>query len=215
MIRPNDVVLFQGDSITDVGRNREDTTTHTPFALGGGYAKMVAARLLSDFPGYGLQFYNRGISGNRIVDLDARIKVDTIHLKPSILSVLIGVNDLWHHYTSNNGVDPAKFERVYRSYLTEVKEALPSLRFVLCEPFLLPCGVAEPAWIEDMKKRREIVRNLADEFQAIWVPFQEMFDRALQEAPAEMWALDGVHPTAPGHYRMACFWIQCVTDTRN
>lgn len=208
MINPKDIILFQGDSITDVGRDRNATGPNT--GLGGGYALFITAQLRAERPAAGLQFFNRGISGNRIVDLYARIKSDTINLKPNILSVLIGVNDTWHEFGSQNGVAVPKFERVYRDFLTEVRAALPAIKFVLCEPFVLPVGVVTKDWIAEMDQRRAVVKKLAGEFSAQFVPFQTLFDNAVKHAPPDYWAGDGVHPSAAGHMRMAQLWLQEV-----
>jgi acyl-CoA thioesterase I len=206
----NSIVLFQGDSITDVGRSREDLTSQSAHSFGAGYAMISAATLRAQHPGDNITCYNRGISGNRIVDLYARMLADVINLKPTLLSVLIGVNDTWHHFNYNNGVSVPKFEKVYRDFLTETREALPGIRFVLCEPFTLPCGVVTPDWTAEMTLRRAVVAKLAKEFDAVFIPFQTMFDNACKEAPPEYWAKDGVHPSAAGHQRMAQAWLQAV-----
>lgn len=167
LILPGQTVLFQGDSITDSGRNREESSGPGIWALGNGYAKLAAAHLLAARPSDGLAFLNRGISGNRVVDLYARILADTINLKPDVLSVLIGVNDTWHRFRGNNGVAVPKFERVFRDYLTEARAALPGIRFVLCEPFVLGCGHVTSEWVGEMDARRAVVRRLASEFGAV------------------------------------------------
>lgn len=212
MIPKNSIILFQGDSITDCGRNREAAGTPNDLCgLGQGYAMMAAAELLSTRPADGLRVFNRGISGNRVVDLDARIKNDIIHLKPDVLSILIGVNDTWHGKTSDNGVAVPKYERVYRALLDEVREARPSVKFVLCEPFVLRCGVVRDDWVEEIDERRAVVAKLAKEFGAVLVPFQSMFDAAVKSGPPEYWASDGVHPTAAGHLLMAKCWLEKTT----
>ena len=208
MINPNDIILFQGDSITDAGRDRNQAGANA--GLGTGYALFIAAQVRADQPRAGLQFYNRGISGNRIVDLYARIKSDAINLKPNILSVLIGVNDTWHEFGGQNGVDVPKFERVYREFLTEVRAAVPAVKYVLCEPFVLPCGVVTKDWIAEMDQRRVVVKKLAGEFSAKFVPFQTMFDHAVKQAPPDYWAGDGVHPSPAGHMLMARTWLKEV-----
>jgi len=209
MITKKQTILFQGDSITECGRHREAAEIPNDLCgLGQGYAMMVASEMLSARPTENLLFFNRGISGNRIVDLDARIKSDIINLKPDLLSILIGVNDTWHEKSSRNGVAPAKYERVYRALLIEVKEALPRVIFVLCEPFVLPCGVVTKEWVAEIDQRRAIVARLAQEFDARFVPFQSMFEEAVQQAPPAYWASDGVHPTAAGHLLMAKCWLQ-------
>jgi lysophospholipase L1-like esterase len=209
MLKPNDVILFQGDSITDASRDRDPKEPNT--GLGRGYALMAAASLLADRPADKLQFHNRGISGNRIVDLYARIKADVINLKPDVVSVLIGVNDTWHEFGSKNGVAVPKYAKIYWQFLDEIRVALPAVRFVLCEPFVLSCGVVTADWVAEMNERRQVVKQLAQEFDAVFVPFQAMFDEAVKQAPPAYWAGDGVHPTPAGHYRMAQTWIKEVT----
>jgi len=206
-MKNNQLILFQGDSITDCGRDRamQDHFNHNG-ALGSGYASHVAAGLLADFPARQLRVLNRGISGNRVVDLYARWKSDAVNLKPDIISILIGVNDTWHEFSSSNGVELDRFEKIYRMLLEYTRQRLGGVQLVLCEPFVLPCGVVVDGWPEDIAGRQKIVAALAGEFDALHVPFQEMFNRALEEAPAEYWAGDGVHPSPAGHARMAQFW---------
>jgi len=208
LIHAKGTILFQGDSITDCGRSREANAVNG--GLGNGYVTFIAARQLAARPADGLTFLNRGISGNRIVDLYARIKADTINLKPDVLSILIGVNDTWHEFGGQNGVAVPKFERIYRDFLGEVREALPDVRFVLCEPFVLKCGVVTKDWVAEMDQRREVVHRLAKEIKAVFVPFQAVFDEAIKQAPPAYWASDGVHPTLAGHERMAQAWLEAV-----
>ncbi len=155
-----------------------------------------------------IQFFNRGISGNRVVDLYARIKSDVINLAPDVVSILIRVNDTWHERNSQNGVSVPKYERVYRELLKEVHEALPQVRFVLCEPFVVKCGRVTEAWTVEIDERREVVANLAREFDATFVFFQTIFDECVLLAPAPYWTADGVHPSAAGHMRMAKAWLK-------
>ncbi len=210
MIPANSTVLFQGDSITDGGRRRETPQPNEGGALGGGYAGLVAARLLKDRPGDGLQFLNRGVSGDRVVDLYARWKIDALNLKPDVISILVGVNDVWHEFGSKNGVEVDRYAQFYRMLIEWTRRDLPKTRLVLCEPFVLPCGVIGPDWLPDIAARREVVRGLAVEFQATFVPFQSAFDDAMTRAPATFWSADGVHPTLAGHQLMADVWLQAI-----
>ena len=205
------VILFQGDSITDCGRDRsaEANPNHNT-ALGPGYVGKIGGALLAEYPGRNLQIFNRGIGGNRVVDLYARWKFDAVNLSPDLISILIGVNDTWHEFGSQNGVELDRYEQVYRMLLEYTRARLPEVQFVLCEPFVLLTGVVTPEWQVEIAARREIVVRLAQEFGAVFVPFQKMFDEALQDAPAEYWTSDGVHPTPAGHTRMAAFWRKCV-----
>jgi len=208
----NSTILFQGDSITDCRREKADLELAVPTALGSGYAAMAAGHLLADHPDWNLRILNRGISGNRITDLYSRILIDTINLQPNLLSVLIGVNDTWHTFKRQNGVSVPKFETVYRMFLDEVREANPDIALVLCHPFSVPCGEVGPGWAEELLERRQVIDRLAEESGAVVVPFQAMFDEALNEAPPEYWAPDGVHPSSAGHTRMARLWLTIVTN---
>lgn len=204
----NQVVLFQGDSITDCGRAREATGPN--IGLGSGYPLMAAAHLLCSKADEGLKFFNRGISGNRIVDLYARWKIDGLNLNPEVISILIGVNDTWHGFGSNNGVEVPRFEQVYRMLLQWTVQARPGVKLVLGEPFVFVCGAVAKDWVPEINQRRDVVRKMADEFDAVLIPYQEIFDAALKRAPAEYWLGDGVHPTPAGHHLMAEAWLKAT-----
>lgn len=212
MLEENSVILFQGDSITDAQRNRDIALPNHNQALGNGYAYQIAATLLRQHPERNLQFYNRGISGNRIVDLYARWRIDAINLQPTIISILIGVNDTWHHFGANNGVEVERYAQVYRMLLEYTRQQLPDTQLILCEPFVLPCGVVQPAWQDEMAQRREIVKELANDFDALFVPFQSHFDQVTNTPSPEYWLADGVHPTPAGHRLMADAWLEAVSQ---
>jgi lysophospholipase L1-like esterase len=203
-------ILFQGDSITDCGRNRDVTWPND--GLGQGYANLAASRLLADLPAKGLEFFNRGISGNRVVDLYARWKVDALNLRPDVISILIGVNDTWHEYGSQNGVEPARYADIYRMLLQWTCKELPQVKLVLMEPFCLVTGEAvTDAWLEEMAERGKIVSALADEFGAIFVPLQDKLNAATEKAPVRYWLRDGVHPAPAGCALIADAWVDAVT----
>ncbi len=210
MLPKNGVILFQGDSITDCRRNYQDLAANS--SLGNGYVHNVASNLLATHPALELKVFNRGISGNRIVDLYARWRSDAINLTPDVISVLIGVNDTWHHFGSNNGVEVPRFAKVYDMLLEYTRDQLPQARLVLCEPFVLPCGVVRESWMIEMRERSSVVAGLAEKYDAIFVPFQSLFDGLLANAPAEYWLHDGVHPTYAGHFAMAKFWLEKCGD---
>ena len=217
LIQADDAVLFQGDSITDAGRSRDHQTANDPAGLGRGYVFHAAGLLHEMLPGGKLAVHNRGIGGNRVSDLQQRWRADTLDLNPNVLSVLIGVNDTWHGTGSGmpeNGVPLDRYEQIYRTILVEAKDHLPGLRLVLCEPFVLPCGVVNDAWFPEFTRRRKIVNKLADEFGAVFVPFQRVFDQAQDRAAPEAWAADGVHPTLAGHMLLAKTWMEAVGAAR-
>ena len=217
-IHKNDTILFQGDSITDAGRRRDFGNDSIPAnaveALGWGYAADVARALLADYPRHALQIHNRGTSGNRVTDMRDRWQEDCFDLKPDILSVLIGVNDTWHGAakgTPENGVGVDAFDRIFRQLLVDTSAALPDVRLVICEPFTTEAGaVLELNFHPDIEERCACIRSIAQDVGAIFVPFQELFDRLSDTATAAYWAPDGVHPSPAGHLMMSRFWLETV-----
>ncbi len=188
--------LFQGDSITDADRRRENDQNY-----GYGYPNLFAAEVLKNRP-YEFDFVNRGISGDKIVDVYARIKMDIINLKPDYMSLLIGVNDVWHELNEENGVAEEKFEKVYDMLISEILEALPNLKIILLEPFVLKgCGTERyyDVFREEVIKRAEAVKRIADKYNLKFVPLQAKFDEAAQGGNDTYWLADGVHPTSAGH----------------
>lgn len=189
-------ILFQGDSITDALRSREND-----FWMGIGYATMTAGKIGFDYPGK-YQFLNRGVSGNRSTDLYARIKSDTINLKPDILTVLIGVNDVWHEVEHQNGVSGPKYEMILEMYLREVLDALPDVKIFLLEPFVLQGTDTQAHYDEitpEVALRAQGCKRVADKLGLTFIPLQEKIT-AFAEATSNATVLrDGVHPTYVGH----------------
>jgi len=207
-----DVLLFQGDSITDAGRNKERELPNNPWSFGVGYANHIGSWLLAEMPGKELIIHNRGISGNKVYQLADRWKKDCIDLRPDILSILIGVNDYWHFRNGQYDGTPEIYENDYRELLTRTMEALPDLKLVICQPFILTGTTAvDESWLEPFSAYQNIALKLADEFSAVWVPFQEAFDRALELAPPAYWAGDGVHPSMAGAQLMANTWLEALS----
>ncbi len=179
--------LFQGDSITDGNRTRNNDWNHL---MGHGYQYITASKLWYDLPKKGFHFFNRGISGNKVTDLIARWQKDTLDLKPDVLSILIGINDTSAFINGNNDFSAAQFENGYRTLLQQTKQQLPNVQLVLCEPFILPVGKVKDKWVEyshEIEKRQEIVKLLSAENNAIFVKFQSAFNKALSKAPADYW----------------------------
>lgn len=189
-------ILFQGDSITDAGRSRE-----VDYNLGFGYATMTAGKIGLDYPGK-YQFLNNGVSGSRCTDVYARIKSGTINLKPDILTVLIGVNDVLHEYAHQNGVSAPKFERILEMYISEIKEALPDIQIFLLEPFLLCAKEDETDYLAmapEVKLRGEACRRVAQRQGLTFVPLQDKLSVLAEKTGAAYVLFDGVHPTCVGH----------------
>lgn len=203
-------VLFQGDSVTDCGRIKGDVGFKNN-GLGAGYPGMAAARLLCDRPEIDWTFLNRGISGNRIVDLYARWKIDTLSLKPDLLSILVGANDSCHRFGDvDNGVEVPRAERIYRELLTWTKDALPNVKLILLEPFSSEAGADPKECRDEIAERGKFTRKLASEFGAAFIPCQSFLDDALKRAEPKYWLIDGIHPTPAGHQLIADHWLQAA-----
>lgn len=204
--------VFQGDSITDAGRDY-----HNDDYRGSGYPTLVAARLGHDHPGE-YRFLNRGVSGDRVVDLNARIKRGILNLKPDVLSILIGINDVWHELDdSPNGVDNDKYYRTYCDLLAEIKAACPDVRIYILEPFVLKAAATEANWEyfrRETRLRAESAKQAAEKFGCRFLPLQDKFDALCEKAEPSYWLRDGVHPTAMGHQLIADELIKAVEEDR-
>ena len=205
--------LFQGDSITDAFRSRSDDDY-----AGNGYPTLVKAQLGCKYPGK-FNFFNRGVSGDRIVDIYARIKSDIINLRPDYMTVLVGINDVWHEISRSNGVDAEKYGRVYDSLISEVREALPEIKIIILEPFVLEgfstCDCEEcPDRLETFRRetalRSREAKRVADKHGLPFVYLQDKFDEACRREAPSYWLYDGVHPSAMGHYIIKEALIECI-----
>lgn len=205
-------ILFQGDSITDGNRGRTDDPNHI---MGHGYAFSVASRLGADYPDRNLKFINKGISGNTVSDLNARWQEDALHLRPDLISVLIGVNDVLFELRNKGASSTEKFEAELDKLLTITHKELPNTLFVLGEPFVLPVGMVKAdldKWTAAIQQRQRIVKKLSKEFNTAFVGYQQVFQDACKNAPPDYWIWDGIHPTVPGHELMAREWIRTVGE---
>ena len=203
------VIVFQGDSITDAGRDRENQDANNTRSLGNGYAGLIAAQLLGQHPQKDWQCYNRGISGNKVFQLAERWKEDCLDLEPDVLSILIGVNDFWHTLSSSYKGTVEVYEQDYRTLLDLTKQALPDVKLIIGEPFAVAGGRAiTNEWHSAFDAYRVAAKSIAKDYDAAWIPYQTIFDKALAEAPVEYWCPDGVHPAIPGNYLMAQAWLK-------
>jgi lysophospholipase L1-like esterase len=210
VLPPDPVVLFQGDSITDGNRGRNQDRNHI---LGHGYQFIIAAGIGAGEPQRRVRFLNRGVSGNEVGDLAKRWQDDVIALKPHLLSVLVGINDFTHAIDGRSAGTVETYEATYDALLTKAGEALPGIRFVLGEPFLLPAGRREAgfaALAQGLRPYQQAVERLAAKHHAPLVRYQRLFDDACLRAPASYWVWDGVHPTYAGHGLMAAEWMKTV-----
>ena len=201
-------LLFQGDSITDMkwGRNQEDRNHY----LGHSYVYLIAARLGVVMPASQLEFFTRGMSGHTVSDLRKRWQKDALDMKPDLLSILIGTNDV------GQGVPAGSFESDYRHLLDASLKANPGLRLVLLDPFVLRSGSLkdEQAWTSRraaIDQLGEVVTRLAKDYNAVHIQTQDVFDAAARAVTPEQWMWDGVHPLPQGHELIARSWLHEVS----
>ena len=210
-LKKGQTVLFQGDSITDAGRDKKNQVANDTKSLGRGYPSVIGSQLLADYPDLDLQVHNRGISGNKVPNLDKRWDKDCLDLKPDILSILIGVNDIWHKLNGRYDGTAEVYRDGLAALLDRTKKALPNVTLAICEPFVMRCGAVTDKWFPDFETRRAYAEEVAKNAGTIWVPFQQKFDEAIAAGTKpEKWAGDGVHPTKEGHELMAKVWREAV-----
>jgi lysophospholipase L1-like esterase len=211
-LEKDDIILFQGDSITDWGRKHSLTTPNNTQALGSGYVLLTAGQLLLKYAGKNLQVYNKGISGNKVFQLADRWDTDTVALKPNILSIHIGVNDFWHTLTNGYTGTIDTYITDYHKLLDRTKQALPNVKLIICEPFALK-GVkaVDDKWYPTFDLFRKAAKDIAAEYNTAFVPLQSVFDKATEAAPAPYWSLDGVHPSIAGEALMAQAWMGAIS----
>ena len=214
-LKDKDVVLFQGDSITDGNRGRSTDPNHIH---GHGYQYILASEMYADNVCVDFEVVNKGISGNRISDLYGRWKEDCLNLKPTVLSILIGINDIYGNFLCGNGSDAERFRKIYHLMLDEALEINPDLLIVIMEPFF---GTAKDNSELDKYAKEQIgsfalaSKEIAKEYNAVFVPLQDLFDDYAKKTDVYKLIWDGVHPTTCGHQLIARRWKECVESKLN
>ncbi len=208
-------ILFFGDSITDCGRTSPDNNNNE---MGWGYANQVKTALEQKYPNE-YQFFNRGIGGNRIVDLYARIKRDVINYAPDYISILIGVNDVWHELDFKNGVSNKRFEQIYSMIIEDLKEALPETKIAILEPYVLigtaTVGTQERwnAFSKEVSNKAAVSKKIAEKFDLPFIPLQALLEEK-NEGEKYLVSADGVHPNNFGHEIIAKEWLDCFEKNK-
>jgi lysophospholipase L1-like esterase len=198
-------LLFIGDSITDCDRHKD------PEELGKGYVRLVRDYLLAKDPAGAPVVINTGVSGNKVPDLEKRWQRAVIDLKPDVLSIFIGINDVWHGLVPDReGTTIERYTTGLHDLLKLTRDAFPQIELVMCEPSVL--------WLSDPPNANELlgpyiaaIRNLARDFAAnCVVPLHGAFENAKRQRPAVQWTTDGVHPTSIGHMLIARTWLEAT-----
>lgn len=210
-LQEDDIILFQGDSITDSGRKKDEAAFNNASAMGNGYAQLAAAELLHKHAAKNLKIYNRGISGNKVYQLAERWEKDCLELKPTVLSLLIGVNDYWHKHNGKYDGTVKKYGDDFAALLTRTKQALPDVRLIIAEPFAVRgIKAVDETWYPEFDGYRTAAKEIAAQFNAVFIPYQTVFDKAAQKAAGAYWTYDGVHPSLAGARLMAAAWLEAV-----
>jgi lysophospholipase L1-like esterase len=210
-INKDDVILFQGDSITDAGRKKDDSTINAAAALGSGYAMIAASDILYKYAEKNVKIYNRGISGNKVYQLAERWDKDCLDLKPNVLSILIGVNDFWHKILGRYDGTIETYRNDFKALLDRTKQKLPGVRLIIGEPYAVKgIKAVDEKWYPEFNEYRAAAKEIAQLYDAVFIPYQAIYDKAQKEAPGVYWTGDGVHPTLAGANLMAHAWMEAV-----
>lgn len=205
------VVLFQGDSITDSGRAKDDQGYNTSRSLGSGYPLLAGAALLNKYASLNLKIYNKGISGNKVYQLAERWDKDCLELKPDVISILIGVNDFWHKLNGNYNGTPEIYKNDYVALLERTIKALPGVKIIIGEPFAVKGEKAvDDKWFPEFPEYQKAAKDIAKQFKATFIPYQSIYDEARKKATGSYWTGDGVHPTLAGAQLMAKAWMKAI-----
>lgn len=211
VINKDDVILFQGDSITDAGRKKDDAAFNAAAALGSGYSMIAASDLLFKYADKNLKIYNRGISGNKVYQLAERWEKDCLDIKPNVLSILIGVNDFWHKILGRYDGTIDTYRKDYRTLLDRTKQKLPDVKLIIGEPYAVNgIKAVDDKWYPEFNEYRAAAKEIAGSYNAVFIPYQAIYDKAQKEAPGVYWTADGVHPTLAGANLMAHAWMEAV-----
>lgn len=205
-------ILFTGDSITDGNRERKYYRLHNHVrSMGHGYVQITSTRLNYDFPDRELKIYNTGINGDTVAKMMERLDTDCIKLRPDVVSILVGVNDFNVEFQKKGKGDPEKFRKEYSKLLSTIKRQLPKVRFVVGEPYAIR-GAREKVdlWYPDFIKYQEVAASVAKEFDAVYIPYQSVYDSVIGDAPERYFSTDGVHPSLAGVRLMSDAWLSYV-----
>lgn len=212
-------IVLLGDSITDMLRSRTSADTFEPFGYGMGYSLFIAGELYGANPDK-YEIITKGDGGNKTVDLYARIKADVWNLKPDVLSILIGINDVWHQIPNNNGIDIERYEKVYRMIIEDTVKVLPNVKIVLCEPFFLD-GYATldskdfpncHKMFLEVYEYAKVVKRLAEEYGLFFLPLQKVLSEKAEKYGGRHLLYDGVHPAPAGAKLIADEWVKLFRE---
>ncbi len=201
----NQTIVFIGDSITDAGRTEKP---YSPY--GFGYVHFTANYLLAKYPELNLRIINTGISGNTIGNLKNRWDKDCLNFKPDIISIMIGINDLWRKHTNqlDQAADAKEYEVTFERLLLNAKQK-KNCQLMLCEPFMFCDNPADPMR-KGLNAYIEAIHRIAEQFNATVVQIQKQIDEKIKQITSYKWSDDMVHPFVWAHFWISQQWIQAA-----
>jgi len=202
-------ILFQGDSITNAFRKPEEI--NPAYQLGNGYVFLIASSLARKYPKHNIEFINRGVSGNTVIDLLKRWDRDCLDIKADVISLLAGVNYVFQAIQQNEGCDIGSFIQTYLSLLDSAEKCNPRVTLIIMEPFLLEVSEVTSHWKTLLQPAQQAIAKVAAERKLLFIPLQRIFDEACNFAPAAYWIYDGIHPTHAGFNLIAEAWLAAAT----
>lgn len=195
-------ILFQGDSITDCSRLLVGN------GLGEGYVYMINEYIKKEMADLNISVVNRGIAGNKSTDLQARWKEDCLDIESNVLSLYVGVNDIWHRFSNSLELPDGEYDKAMHDLIDRYKEKYPESRIIVMSPFLMSKDDPAKTWSDSVNKYIGIAEEIAKEYKADFINMQELLDS--QNKPALELTTDGVHPTEIGHKIIADKWIEIM-----
>lgn len=201
-------LVFFGDSLTDMYRNF-DKTVDMSTSYGTGFVFDVAAQLMYERPGC-YTIINRGQGGNKVTDLYARYMEDIVSENPDVLTILVGVNDVWHEIITHSGTPIDVFEETYMKLILDLKEKLPNTKMIMMEPFFLYGSATKDIWepFQEVLKYAEVCKKVAEKTGLIYIPLQKSFDEAVKNGGDTQFLFDGLHTNPAGAHLIATKWLE-------
>lgn len=210
-LEENDIVLFQGDSITDAGRDYSKTLPNDTGCMGKGYALIAGSNLLEAHTDKKLQIYNKAVSGSKVFQMASRWDSDCLEIKPNVLSILIGVNDFWHTMTAGYKGTIETYRTDYKALIERTLKALPNVKLIIGEPYAINhVNRVTDIWYPKFYEFQAAARELSNEYNTAFIPYQSIIDKAIKSSSGAYWTADGVHPNMAGISLLAHGWLEAV-----
>lgn len=208
------LILFQGDSITDMRRSKGGNVN---YSLGNGFVYIIASVLGMKCADKEYRVMNRGIAQDKVEDMEKRWQEDALKIKPDVISILAGINNIGAVLNNLGPESLQSFEEIYSGLIEETRLAMPDLSIIVCEPFSLPVGTRVRNWPKRkqlLSDVHDIIFSIAERSGAYYLKLQSAFENAALTKSYDYWMFDGVHPTPAGHGLIAKIWLDEIMGIR-